>query len=116
MRIIVICGNEECNKEFDADTNEPEWNCPHCDRIIKNKTGLNSMADFMEKVYYSHEIGYKKPDPRAYEFVLEENKLDPMYTLFIDDLKLNINMALKLGMKVFQLTDINKLVEYFEKI
>ena len=36
MNIRVICGNDDCRKEFSADTEEPEWVCPDCDRVIKN--------------------------------------------------------------------------------
>ncbi len=36
MNIRVICGDDDCRKEFSADTEEPEWICPDCDRVIKN--------------------------------------------------------------------------------
>jgi len=36
LNIRVICGDDDCRKEFSADTEEPEWVCPECDRVIKN--------------------------------------------------------------------------------
>jgi hypothetical protein len=36
MNIRVVCGNDDCRKEFSADTEEPEWICQNCDRVIKN--------------------------------------------------------------------------------
>ena len=48
MRMIVICGNEDCNQEFDADTKDREWKCPHCDRVIVNKNYPFLTAKFMD--------------------------------------------------------------------
>jgi len=37
MRIIIVCGNPDCNKEFYAETGDAEWECPHCGRKIENR-------------------------------------------------------------------------------
>ena len=36
MKIRVICGDDEFRNEFTADTEDPRWTCPKCDRIITN--------------------------------------------------------------------------------
>ena len=48
MEIIVKCGSESCRKEFKARTNEPEWVCPNCERIIVNKNYPFLTARLME--------------------------------------------------------------------
>jgi glucose-1-phosphatase len=58
-----------------------------------------NFIDLFDKGYLSHEIGHRKPDPEAYEFVLNENNLKPSEVLFIDDSIQNIEAADKLGLK-----------------
>jgi len=48
MQIIVKCGSETCRKEFKAKTNEPEWICPNCERVIENKNYPFLTARLME--------------------------------------------------------------------
>lgn len=59
--------------------------------------------DCFDKFYLSHEINFRKPDLNIYEFVLNENKLVPEDTLFIDDIKENTAAAQKLGIQVWNL-------------
>src|SRR5664279_1500227 len=56
-----------------------------------------------DKVYYSCEIGLRKPDAESYESVLTENKLAPGRTLFIDDSAQNVEAAKILGMQTILL-------------
>lgn len=61
------------------------------------------LQQLFEKCYYSNEIGYRKPNPEAFEVVLRDTELDPERTLFIDDLKPNTDTAAYLGMKVLHI-------------
>ena len=70
------------------------------DRQIKD----GSLNEFFDKAYYSFEIGLRKPDLPAYEYVLKENNLNPAETLFIDDSLQNIEAAKQLGLQVIHLT------------
>jgi putative hydrolase of the HAD superfamily len=45
----------------------------------------------------------RKPDAEIFEFVLNENKLDPTKTLFIDDTEQHILGAKKLGVQTYHL-------------
>ncbi|MGB3151731.1 MAG: HAD-IA family hydrolase, partial [Maribacter sp.] len=56
-----------------------------------------------EKFYLSHEIKMRKPNADIYEFVLEENGLNPTETFFIDDTKENTGSAAALGIQVWNL-------------
>lgn len=59
-----------------------------------NQDSFNSLFD---KVYYSHEIGLRKPEAAAYQIVLQENNLLPEEAVFIDDTLKNIEGAKAVG-------------------
>jgi glucose-1-phosphatase len=65
--------------------------------------GRNPLPDMFDKLYYSHEINQRKPDPEAYETVLADAGLNPDETIFIDDLYANIAGAKKLGIHAYHL-------------
>ncbi|HBX50963.1 MAG: hypothetical protein A2275_07025 [Bacteroidetes bacterium RIFOXYA12_FULL_35_11] len=57
-----------------------------------------------EKTYYSFRENMKKPDEQFFIKILEENKLNPAETLFIDDTEIHIEGAKKTGIQTFHLT------------
>ncbi|HRN56788.1 MAG TPA: HAD family phosphatase [Agriterribacter sp.] len=59
----------------------------------------NVFDDHFEKAYYSHLLGMRKPDKESYEHIINENRLDPPKTVFIDDSILNIEGAESAGLK-----------------
>ena len=59
------------------------------------------------KAYYSFQMGMRKPDVDIFEFALSDSKLLPEETLFIDDLKVNIESARSTGLQTL-LVDIAK--------
>lgn len=52
-----------------------------------------------ERAYYSHEMGFRKPESRIYERLLFEHSLEPSRTLFLDDNAFNIEGARALGIQ-----------------
>ncbi len=58
---------------------------------------------FFDKIYYSCEIGLRKPNADIYEFVLKENDLEAAKTLFIDDSVQNIEAANAVGLQTILL-------------
>ncbi len=58
-----------------------------------------------DQFYLSHEIQLRKPNRNIYEFVLNENNLNPEQCLFIDDTKENTNAASKLGIQVWNIDE-----------
>ena len=52
-----------------------------------------------ERAYYSHELGQRKPDTAGFEQIIKENSLDPRQTLFVDDALINVEGAIKVGLK-----------------
>lgn len=73
---------------------------------FETKSGVSFYKDFyacFEKVYFSFDIGMRKPDPKIYQFVLDQNNLIAENTLFVDDKTENTDSASALGIKVWNL-------------
>jgi len=74
-------------------------------KIFETQVGKGSLDSYFDRAYFSYQIGYRKPEPEAYEYVLKENNLSAIETLFIDDSLQNCDAAQKLGMQVIQLIE-----------
>ena len=77
----------------------------HIERF-QHKAGISFYRDFyqcFEKVYFSYELGMRKPEAAIFEFIIKEHNLLPKNTLFIDDNLENIESAEKLGLQVWHL-------------
>ena len=75
---------------------------------FKQKIGgkrYNEFYDIFNKVYYSHEIGMRKPESRVFKLVLNENNLYGPEVLFIDDSIQHIESAQKLGIKTYHISN-----------
>lgn len=53
--------------------------------------------DLFDKVYYSYEMGMRKPDTEIYEFVLKDMNKNGEECIFIDDTKQNLHGAAQVG-------------------
>ena len=54
-------------------------------------------------MYFSHDLGLRKPNSEIFEFVLKEQGLDPARTLFIDDTEQHIFGAQQVGIQTYHL-------------
>lgn len=73
---------------------------------FEHKFGMSFARDFyscFEKVYFSFEFGFRKPDEKAFQFIINNHNLTPKKTLFVDDNINNILGAQKLGLKTWHL-------------
>lgn len=73
---------------------------------FEHRVGMTFAREFyqcFEKVYFSFEIGFRKPEPEAFSFIINKHELNPKRTLFIDDKKTNTDIAASLGMHVWNL-------------
>lgn len=77
----------------------------HISNFEKNigKTYYKEFYACFEKIYFSFELGLRKPDPAIYKHVLEEQNLKSESTLFVDDKKENTDAAAALGINVWEL-------------
>lgn len=78
-----------------SNTNEIHIDTIYAD--LKNNMGIDNFEDYFEKAYLSYKVNMRKPDAEIFELVLNENKLKPEETLFIDDSPQHIETAKKLG-------------------
>lgn len=56
-----------------------------------------SFKSFFDKVYYSDELGMRKPNEDIYKYAQQDGELEPQRTLFIDDLAVNLVVPSRLG-------------------
>ena len=87
---------------------------------FKEKNGdefYNRFYNCFEKVYFSYDLGMRKPDEEIYNFVIKENNLNPKSTLFVDDNFDNIKGAKKTGLQVWHLLKGKEdVIELFKKV
>ena len=57
------------------------------------------------KPYYSHQIGLRKPNTAIFEYILQQNNLNPKEVLFLDDSIQHIETAKGLGIKTIHIKD-----------
>ncbi len=75
----------------------------HINTFEKNNSFFKDFYDCFEKVYFSFDMGLRKPDPKIYQTVLEAHNLVAENTLFVDDKTENTDSAAALGIKVWNL-------------
>jgi len=85
-------------------SNINEIHFDHIMSYLKNDFGFEGNDHLFEKIYYSHQVRKRKPEPEIFEQVLMENNLDPAETLFIDDSPQHIEGAKKLGLNTYLMT------------
>lgn len=75
---------------------------------LKSKLGYYQL---FEPALFSFEIGVSKPDPKAYQILLEKLKLPPSEILFIDNKLPNIETAKSLGIDAIQFENTDQLIK-----
>ena len=86
---------------------------------LKSRLGELKYSKFynlFNKVYYSHEIGVRKPHSEAFRLVLDENNLKEKEVLFIDDSPQHIKGAKELGIHTYHLKDNEEITTVFPDI
>ena len=90
-------------------------NSIHLKEIISSygeKKWTNFIGLFTD-VYFSNQIGMRKPNEDIFFYVINKNKLDVSKTLFIDDSPQHIKTAKKIGFKTYHLTDKEDITSLF---
>ena len=73
---------------------------------FERENGVSFYSDFyqsFEKVYFSFELGMRKPDVEIFNYLLKKHNLSSKRTLFVDDKKENTDAALSLGFQIWNL-------------
>lgn len=87
----------------------------HFENLFLQDNGF-SMHDLFEKIYYSSEIGIRKPDKQAFEHVLADSGLNASETIMVDDRLDNCLGAESAGMKYLLVPENTGLEEVIDKI
>lgn len=77
-------------------TYHAEW----VDKAMRTAAPEQDISQYFDHVFYSHEIGHRKPENGAWQIIIEQEGIDPQKTLFIDDKEENIEAADALGFNV----------------
>tara|TARA_B100001758_G_scaffold246820_1_gene262867 strand:+ start:8659 stop:9279 length:621 start_codon:yes stop_codon:yes gene_type:complete len=76
----------------------------------------NKFINLFNHVYYSHEIGLRKPNKEAFQIILEENSLTAKNVLFVDDSKQHIDAAKRIGIRTHHLLENESITDLFPDI
>ena len=96
-------------------SNTNELHLPYySNRLTEQFPGTN-LDDLFETTYYSHLVKERKPDPEIYKYVLEDSRINPEETLFIDDMLPNIEMAQTFGIVTCHFNKTDRLKEVLGK-
>ena len=80
----------------------------------RQQLSISSNYDMFEKVWYSNELGMRKPNPAIFDYALRDAGLNPQETLFVDDLKENVEAAASVGIQTRQITKECGIMELFK--
>lgn len=91
----------------------------HLDWVYDDLKRVHNIQDFdsryFDKTYYSHLIGKRKPNEEIYAYVTDDVGLILDETIFIDDLKPNIDAAKSFGWNTYHHNPADDLIAVFEK-
>lgn len=70
-----------------------------CNNYVSKNYGKNLLADYFHRAYYSFEMGFRKPEKEAFQYVLDVENIEAENCLMIDDRPENLDVAASLGMQ-----------------
>lgn len=82
-------------------------------RDLQLRFGYHEFDQLFHKAYFSFDLHLSKPNPEIFEFVLNQHKLVPAETLFIDDTLQHIEAARKLGLRTYHLVKPQRVRDLF---
>lgn len=68
-------------------------------QLLDQQYGIKGMEELFDKVYYSHQIGKRKPGPEIYKYVLSDAGMNAEDCLFFDDLPANLQAPGEIGIQ-----------------
>ncbi len=84
---------------------------PYRDTFLKKQGAYN----VFRKIFLSSKVKLRKPDKRIYKLVIRKLQIKPNECVFIDDRKLNVNGAKKVGIKAILFRDSTQLKKDLKK-
>ena len=102
QRLEFLQGLSLMNYKLFLLTNTDEIHIAKFEHML-GATFIREFYQCFEKVYFSFEIGARKPDLQAFNYIINKHDLVVNRTLFIDDKKQNTDIAASLGMQVWNI-------------
>ncbi len=76
---------------------------PEPGRVLRRDVEDDGLADLLDVIVCSDEVGARKPDPRIFEWALEKLALEPEQVMYVgDSLEKDVQGAANLGMTTVQ--------------
>lgn len=94
--VILDLGFTRCDQTFEA--------------LCLKQMG-KPLSHYFKKLFYSQELGLRKPAPEAFEKVLDQAGIKAEETLFIDDNADNIQGAASVGLHTYHLVSPETLLD-----
>jgi epoxide hydrolase-like predicted phosphatase len=76
----------------------------------KREQAAYGFQEMFDTVVYSHEVGYRKPEPAIYVIACEHLGVQPAEVLFLDDLQANVDGAHAVGMEAIRFVDTDQAI------
>ena len=80
----------------------------HIEWVKQNVVFFEEFKNYFDAFYLSQELNMRKPEPTIYRHVLQEHRLKPEETLFIDDTKENTDAAAALGLQIWNIDPVRE--------
>ncbi|NML65456.1 HAD family phosphatase [Hymenobacter sp. RP-2-7] len=85
-------------------SNTNELHIAEINRRLAQQYGFkNGIADCLDRVFYSQQVGLRKPGAEIFQHALREMNWQPADTLFIEDSPQHVATARRLGLRVLHL-------------
>ncbi len=84
------------------------------DHTIQQNFQQPNLAAYFHQVFYSHEMGMRKPEKRIYQKVLDDTGISPDKILFFDDKIENIEAAKAVGIEGIHIKKVNQIVDFIK--
>lgn len=85
-------------------------------RRVYRDRGSKYVKQIGARAFTSYSMHLRKPDPNIYKYVLKKCGVNPSEALFIDDMKINIDAARKIGINGVVFTNYENLLKSLKKI
>lgn len=85
--------------------------CDHYNRILNETLGIKDLDHLVDKTYYSHILGSRKPDREIYLSMIDDSGMKPGESLFLDDRQENIEAARDLGFQAILVDERHNVIE-----
>ena len=96
-------------------SNTNELHIEFLKKDFQRQCGFDIFTCCFNKAYFSNEIHLRKPDPKSFQYILDDANLKPEDTLFIDDSPQHVKGAQEVALQTYWLTKGEQLTDLFNK-